>query len=194
MATNVIGIKQTVSELQKLEKTIISAARKDIKSAAEPMRSGIQSAIPSQAPLRGMRHRGRTGWQPENIRVVIKTNFTRKAQAGRTSIVSIVVGGKSGSAGTAGLMIADMAGIRGKIGTGRSREYRTGMSNTSSHRLNGQGRVMINKLSGRFGSPSRFVWREANRHLPEVKTQLSNTIDKVNHDLTNKFKSNRTVG
>lgn len=192
-STKVTGIQETIEVLHQLDKKIIRNARRDIRSAAEPMRAGIASAIPSEAPLRGMRHRGRTGWQPEMTKVVIKTSFSRKAIAGRVSIVSIVVGGKTGSAGTAALMIADMAGIRGKYSRGQSRSYRTGFSAERSHRLNGQGRAMVRALNSKDGSPSRYVWREAKRHLPEINTQLSNTIVKTSKEISENLKRKQMV-
>jgi hypothetical protein len=86
MATSrVTGVAATVKVLKTIDKQIITEARRDLRSGAQPVVSAIKSAIPSEAPLkgksssgsRGMIHNGRTRWQPSGVKVTVRTNFTR---------------------------------------------------------------------------------------------------------------------
>lgn len=185
MATpQVYGVQQTIAELKQIEPKLVTQVRKDLRVAAEPVAASIRSYIPNQPPLRGMRHKGRTSWQPNNVKVTVKTNFSKRAMNREQSLVSIWVGGKKGTVGAAGLQIADMAGRVGKVRTsGRTREYTRGTNNKVSHRLNGQGRSMIDYLTGNWGRPSRFVWRAAELHRSSVQTSVLESLDKVSKEM-----------
>lgn len=153
----VYGIDRTVRELKAVDKNLVNGMRKDLKRAAEPIAATIKSNLPSQPPIRGMRHKGRTGWNVSLIKTKVKTDFSRRASARGDAIVSIWVGGKKGTPGTAGLQIADMAG-RG----------------TSTQTA--QGRAMIRKLSG---AASRYVWKKAEQQLPEINREILISIEKT---------------
>lgn len=185
--TQVYGVQETIAELRKFEPEMINRARKDLKVAAEPMVASIKDYMPNQAPLRGMRHNGRTSWQPSNVKVTVKTSFAKRTFTREQSLVSIWVGGKKGSTGAAGLQIADMAGRVGKVRTsGVTREYqRQGVSRR--HRLNGQGRAMIDYLNANWGRASRFVWRAANLHQQDVQISVMQTIDKLSSEVNRKL-------
>lgn len=183
----VYGVQETIATLRTLEPVLLKEARKDIRVAAEPMASSIKSYIPNEAPLRGMRHNGRTSWQPSNIKVSVRTDFSKRAFTREQSLVKIVVGGKKGTIGAAGLQIADMAGRAGKVKTGgytREYDYR---GTTRKHRRNGQGRSMIEFLNANYGKSSRFVWRAAELHRSSVQTSVMQTLDKVSADMNKKL-------
>jgi hypothetical protein len=100
--------------------------------------------------------------------------------------VSIVVGGKKGTDGAAGLQIADMAGIRNKTTRGVTREYvRNGKART--HRKNGQGKALIEYLNGRYSSASRFVWRGAQTQLPSVRAAVLLSLEKATKKINAKL-------
>lgn len=159
----VYGIDRTVRELKAVDQSLVKGMRADMKVAAEPIAANIRSGLPSQAPIRGMRHKGRTGWNVSAIKATVKTNFSRRASARGNAIVSIWVGGKRtkkgapGTPGTAALQIADMAG------RGRS---------TST----AQGRAMIRALSG---APSRYVWKKAEEQVPQINREILVSIEKT---------------
>jgi hypothetical protein len=165
MVPKVYGIDATIRELKKVEPTAIKDLRKELRVAAEPIATTIRSSLPSQAPIRGMRHKGRTGWNVSAVRTKVKTDFSKKASARGYAIVSIWVGGKKGTPGTAALQIADMAG--------RGRTTKTA-----------KGRAMIRALNG---APSRYVWKKAEQQLPgisrEILISLEKTSAKVNKNL-----------
>jgi hypothetical protein len=163
MVPKVYGIDRTIRELKQVEPTAIKGVRKDLRSAAEPIATTIYSALPSEAPIRGMRHKGRTGWDKSAIKAKVKTDFSRKASNRGYAIVSIWVGGrraKKGQApvrGTAALQMADMAG-RGK-----------GFKTPS-------GKGMIQALSD---SPSRYVWKKAEQQIPQISAEILLSLEKT---------------
>lgn len=175
----VYGVEDTIRKLQMFQPELIKESRKDLRIAAEPIASSIRDYIPNEPPLLGMRHNGRTSWQPNNVRVTVRTDFSKRAFKREESLVKIVVGGKKGSIGAAGLQIADMAGRRNKVrSSGSTRQY-VKNGRTMSHRLNNQGRSMIEYLTGKYATPSRFVWRAASLHVPRVQASVMQTIDKL---------------
>jgi hypothetical protein len=167
--SKVTGVADTVRILNKLDKEIVKQARRDLRSGAQPVADAIKSNIPTEAPLRGMVHNGRTGWKPSGITAKVKTNFTKKAQRNETSLVSIVVGAKGkNSTGAAAFQISDMAGRKAR---GKTRS----------------GRAMISKLNS-VGRASRYVYPAAQRELPYVINQVEGTIKGLSTSLNNELK------
>lgn len=165
MAPRVYGIDATIRELKQVEPTAINDLRKELRVAAEPIATTIRGSIPSEAPIRGMRHKGRTGWNTSAIKTKVKTDFSRKASNRGYAIASIWVGGKKGTPGTAALQMADMAG--------RGRSTRTR-----------QGRAMISKLSG---IPSRYVWKKAEQQIPQISAEMLLSLEKTSKKINKKL-------
>jgi hypothetical protein len=153
----VIGIAETVKALNAIDKDIVKEARKDLRTGAKPVALAIKSNIPSDAPLSGMVHNGRTAWKPSGVKATVKTNFSKKGERLGFSLVSIVVGGKG--QGAAAFQIADIAG-RKKKGKTRS------------------GRAMISALNSK-GKASRYVYPAGLRAMPYVKDSVNGTIKKL---------------
>lgn len=165
----ITGIAETVKILNSIDKDIVKQARKDLRTGAQPLANSIKSAIPTEAPLRGMVHSGRTGWNPSGVSAKVKTNFSKKAERKGTSLVSIVVGGKGKTGtGAAIFQIADMAGrkARGKTPSGRA---------------------MIRSLNAQKKA-SRYVYPAAERELPYVRDQVVATIRKLTKTYNNSLK------
>ena len=187
MATpRVYGVDQTIATLRLVEGTIVTAARRDLRSAAEPVATNIMSWIPDSPPLSGMKHTGRTSWDRSNIKATVRTNFSKRAARNEHSIVSIWVGGKKGTKGAAGLQIADMAGKRNQTSRGETREY-TRRGRPQKHMVNGQGAALINNLGARYATPSRFVWRGAMSQLPKIRSDVLVILEKVSAELNAKL-------
>lgn len=187
MATpQVYGVDQTIATLRLVEGSIVTAARRDLKKAAEPVATNIMNWIPDAPPLSGMKHNGRTGWDRSSIKATVRTNFSKRAARNEHSIVSIWVGGKKGTRGAAGLQIADMAGKRNETSRGTTREYQR-RGRTQRHTLNGQGRALINNLGARYATPSRFVWRGAMSQLPAITADVLVILEKVSAELSAKL-------
>ena len=132
-----------------------------------------------------MRHNGRTSWNSSSIKIRIVTDFSKRAFKNEKPLVKIVVSGSN--PGMAGLFIADMAGKRNKVRTsGLTREYQR-LGKSRRHRLNGQGRSMIEWLTANWGTPSRFVWRAAEMHRTTAQASVMNSLDKISKEMNQKL-------
>lgn len=161
---------EVVVVLNGIDKDIVKRARKDLRTAAQPIVSAVKSNLPREAPLRGMQHIGRTGWKLSGVKVTVRTNFSRKAQRRGSQLVSVVTGGKG--LGAAAFEIADMAGRR---------------SNGSTR----SGRAMIRELNNTSGRASRFVYPAAEAALPYVENEVRDTIRKLQREYTQRLKKGR---
>jgi hypothetical protein len=172
LSIKVTGMAEVVRTLNSIDRDIVKQARRDLKTAAQPIATAVKSNIPSEAPLRGMMHNGRTGWRSSGVKVTIRTNFSKKADINNFQLVSIVVGskGKKGSSvrGAAAFQIADISG-------------RKSSGNTES------GRAMISKLNSIHGA-SRFVYPAAEKQLPYVEHSVRDTIKKLQRDYNKRNK------
>ena len=169
LSMRVVGIAEVAKTLRETEKDLVNRARKDLRTGAKPVADAVKQNIPTEAPLRGMVHSGRTGWQPSGVKVTVRTNFTKKAERKGYQLVSIVAGARGKSApGSAAFQIADMSGRKAK-------------GNTRS------GRAMIRKLNS-SGRASRYVYPAALRQVPYVEDVVRGTIRKLQRDYTNRLK------
>jgi hypothetical protein len=169
LSMRVIGISEVAKTLKGIDNDIVKEARKDLRTGAKPVADAVKQNIPTEAPLRGMVHNGRTAWQPSGVKVTVKTNFTKKAERKGTSLVSIVAGAQGkNSMGAAAFQIADMSGRKRK-------------GNTRS------GRAMIRALNS-SGRASRYVYPAALREVPYVEDVVRGTIRKLQRDYTTRNK------
>jgi hypothetical protein len=165
----VVGIAEVAKTLRETEKDLVNRARKDLRTGAKPVADAVKQNIPTEAPMRGMVHNGRTAWQPSGVKVTVRTNFTKKAERKGYQLVSIVAGSRGKSApGSAAFQIADMAGRKAK-------------GNTRS------GQAMIRKLNSK-GRASRYVYPAALRQVPYVQDVVRGTIRKLQRDYTTRHK------
>ena len=169
LSLRAVGISEVAKTLKGIDNDIVKQARKDLRTGAKPVADAVKQNIPTEAPLRGMVHNGRTAWQPAGVKVTVKTNFTKKAERKGTSLVSIVAGAQGkNSSGAAAFQIADMAG-RKRAGNTRS------------------GRAMIRGLNS-SGRASRYVYPAALRQVPYVEDVVRGTIRKLQRDYTTRNK------
>ena len=163
----VVGIAEVAKTLKVIDNDLVKQARKDLRNGAKPVATAVKNNIPTESPLRGMVHNGRTAWQPSGVKVTVKTNFTKKAERKGTSLVSIVAGAKN-SQGSAAFQIADMAGRKRR---GKTRA----------------GQAMIRKLNAE-GRASRYVYPAALREVPYVQDVVRGTIRKLQREYNNRNK------
>lgn len=170
LGVKVTGMAEVVVTLNGIDKQLVKDARKDLRTAAQPVIRAIKSNIPREAPLTGMQHMGRTGWNLSGVKVTLKTNFSKKAERRGTALVSIVTGSKG--LGGAAFEIADMAGRRS---SGRTRS----------------GKKMISELNATSGRASRFVYPAAEAAMPYVENQMRDTIKKLSREYNKKLKARK---
>ena len=177
MKAQVVGLKETLRDLNKLDKELSKEIRKDIRKVVQPLADAITASVPAGAPLSGMAHSGRTGWQNrKKVAVKLDTRKPRRYvdRPGRT--VTNVVRVTTKDAPTA---IVDMAG---KAGGGASRAPQ------SRRRPN-----FSRALTARLGDPSRFMWRTAENQIDEIQKDMKPIIERVerimNKSLANTYRS-----
>ena len=177
MKAQVVGLKETLRDLNKLDKELSKEIRKDIRKTVQPLADAINAARPDGAPLSGMEHNGRTAWK--NKRPVAVKLDTRKPKRyvdhpGRT--VTNVVRVTTKDAPTA---IVDMAG---RAGGSQSRAPQ------ARQRPN-----FASALTSRLGPPSRFMWPQAENMVGDIQRQMEPIIkrveDAMNRDLKNTYRS-----
>jgi hypothetical protein len=169
LSMRVVGIAEVSKTLKAMDKDLVNQARKDLRTGAKPVADAVKQNIPTEAPLRGMIHNGRTAWKPSGVKVTVKTNFTKKAERKGTSLVSIVAGAQGKNAiGGAAFQIADMSGRKRR-------------GNTAS------GRAMIRALNNNDRA-SRYVYPAALRQVPYVEDVVRGTIRKLQRDYNNRNK------
>jgi hypothetical protein len=177
MKAQVVGLKETLRDLNKLDKELSKEIRKEIRSVVQPLADAINQAIPGGAPLSGMDHNGRTGWgNRKKVAVKLDTRKPRKYvdRPGRT--VTNVVRVTTKDAPTA---IVDMAGRAG--GT------------QSLAPLARRRPRFASALNSRLGPPSRFMWATAEGQLDELQRNMMPIIKRVedimNRDLKNTYRT-----
>lgn len=163
MSIQVVGLKETLRDLNKLDPALRREIGRDIRRIVKPVADNVNQRIPEGAPLSGMDHQGRTGWSNRKP-VVVKTD-TRKPRyrPGRPfrDIVSVIrVGTKD-----APTAIVDMAGKAGGNNSRRGPQY--------------QRPNFARALSSRLGPPSRFMWRDIDGHVEAVVTELQPVIERI---------------
>jgi len=188
LSMRVVGMAEVAKTLKTLDNDLIKQARKDLRTGAKPVADAVKANIPSQAPLRGMIHNGRTAWQPSGVKVTVKTNFTKKAERKGTSLVSIVAGAQGkNSMGAASFQIADISGRKSTSGRSEPIKPYAYKGGIRTHRKNGQGRAMIRALNAQ-GRASRYVYPAALRQVPYVEDVVRGTIRKLQRDYNNRNK------
>jgi len=182
---NVTDYRDMLRAINKIEPTLARAVKRNIKDIAERPRKAIRSAIPSTAPIRGMKRKlspvGKT-WNNRGASrtVTIKQyNMPQTRKIGDTRVLSMVKLKISSPA----TIIADMAG-RGNVrlkGLTAWYTYPLAKAGVRRHTVTSQGYYMIDALSklGRGNEPSRMVYPAAESVMPQVADEFAALINYV---------------
>jgi hypothetical protein len=161
-SVEVYGIRETLAEIRDVEPDLFFEIRAYMKRAGDTLGRRVQGNIPLLAPTSGFRHRGRTAWKPATTKTIVSGRNARKGMDGATPLLQVAVNG-------AAVSIADMAGRGGgKTRLQRTRTY-DWKGGTRQHNVTTQGQAMMRALGG---SPSRYVWPEAEAALPMIQTYV----------------------
>lgn len=166
------GLRETINILSRFDKELTKELRQDLAKVSAPLVTAIRSNIPSYPPIRGFKHSGRTAWPTGPVKIQTKLNTSRSRRGLEKTLVKI-------SIINAGVEIADMAGQRNDVKTsGQSRSYAKG-SVIMNHRLNSQGKYMIDALSqtGR-GKASRYIYPVVEKFKDTITMEVEKTIFK----------------
>ena len=161
MKIQVKGVAETMRELGKINPSLKRELNKDIRKVLKPMLTEITQSIPTLAPLPGMIHNGRTGWNNrKNPLIKIdarkpRRNLNEPRMSVPVNIVRITTKG-------APVAIVDMAGKAGGVSSKREAKYRRPMFASSLE-----------------GEPSRFMWAKAADSLSMIEREMDSTIKAV---------------
>lgn len=172
MSIQATGLKEALRDLNKLDPALRREIGKDIRRVVKPLADEINQRVPGGAPLSGMNHNGRTGWNRRKA-VAVKLD-TRKPRNHPSrpfrDIVSVVrVGTKD-----APTAIVDMAGKAGGSSSRRAPQFR---------RPN-----FASALSSRLGPPSRFMWRDIDNQVELVVRELEPIMKRVEDEMNRDLK------
>ena len=191
-----------VRELRKVDKELPRALKRNYRKIGKPLQSAVKKAIPNTAPLGprknpklggmtpGMATNGRLGWgsgptlsgekrKPAKS-VFIDTPARKKESPRKFSILRLRVT-------SAATSMADMAGRSGravnKYSVTRPYSIRLfgGPVIERTHRINNQGRRLIENLAGARGkvksNASRYAWPSVEKNLDKAKIEAATVID-----------------
>ena len=167
----VLGINQSLAVLNQYQRDVVKDLRKDISEVASPLVTAIKANIPNSAPIRGFSHNGRTAWPKRPVKIQIKLATSKSSRRQRTATAKIVIT-------NAGVEIADMAGKKNKVqSSGLTRAYAKG-NVIMRHRLNNQGRYMIDALSSTgYGRASRYIYPAVDKYEQRIRMEIDKTIE-----------------
>lgn len=146
-ASQVVGVRDTLAKLKKVEPKLRRQVTSQMRRAAKPVQRGIQNQIPTQTPMSGWTS-GRYGFDGGAARKGVK--IKAGGRASRKKSVWPLLSIEQRNAGGA---VFDMAGRRSS-------------GNTPS------GRAFIRTLNARHGRASRSMWKGAEAKLPEVQKEV----------------------
>lgn len=183
VSVTVTGVKETVAALKWADQNAIKKLRQELKGVMQSEISTIVSGIPAFAPIRGMRHNGRTKWkQPKG-----KVSFTPggvRGFAGR-EFSPLVTLEFTGGTNSVGFDMAELAGIRrhpprsrSKIANSTSYGKQRG---DGSHAVTSQGNYFISALEDAHpikGKAGRFAYDLFLRRQPVIQKKAIDFVDK----------------
>ena len=157
----VVGLKQALSTLNRIDKDARKQVTKDYRKIVDPVVKDARAHIPKQAPLSGFKYPMRKG--PDE-----KPLWTGK----EASAVRAYVSGKKPRTFGAYTSSLGVFGIRWGLAT-------AALFDQSQHFKTPQGQSMIDVLNRTFGRPSRIMWKAWERSHNGVEEGMRDLINRV---------------
>jgi hypothetical protein len=177
MKADVVGLKEALRDLNKLDRELRKEINRDIQTIVKPIAQMLDQRVPKAAPLSGWQTSGgKKPWAPRKFAVRTDARAPRR-RPGRPghSVLSVVRISSQGAA----VAIADMAGRAGGNTSRRDPRFR---------RPN-----FAPALTAQLGPASRFAWRDLDDTVREANENLKPIIKRVeealNRDLSNTYRS-----
>ncbi len=198
-----------IKELNRVQPTLVTELRNDFKRIAKPAQAAVKKEIPADPPTSGIHSRrrsnnvsgfkpiampGRLTWGSNSQNKNTPVKSVKIETPARSSVSKSIVKSPKGQASiarlrvdNAGVVLADMAKKVGKRQMTREYDYSRSRTGKRRHLNNRQGQGMINSLTRRYGGPSRFAWKGAEKAMPKVRAEtvvvLSMAYSKINRRL-----------
>jgi hypothetical protein len=152
----VVGVKETLRELSKLEPDLRKEIVKDFKQIVKPVIDEVRGNLPTEPPLSGFARSWKGGaifpWGTTTVSKSIAAKVDTRKRGNSLAVLKVVLKSAGGT-------VADMAGKRGG----------------STPR----GQIMIAELEKRFGRASRFMWPGYERRAQDVQDEIEKVADKI---------------
>jgi len=181
---NINDVRGIIRALNNIEKGLRAELMREAKAPAKRLdQTVIKPAIRRIQPLSGFkRGNGRLSWDhTANAKgghvAIDKTQVQFRTSGSKTSTTTSLVSVKVLNPA---VIITDIAGRSGRAvgkgykGTGFTRPYQRN-GKTIRHRINGQGRAMIQRLGGHA---SRYLWPAVMTMQPVVAAEIQQIVDK----------------
>jgi hypothetical protein len=166
-SVEVYGIRETLAEIRKVDQDLFFAIRGHMKKAGDNLGNRVISNSPMLGPTKGFKnHRGRTAWKPGTFKTEVSGRNARKGVSGSTPLLAVRFGGVA-------FNIADMAGKANKTAKPVTEIY-DWRGTRRRHKVTTQGKAMISALGG---SPSRYIWSEAEGQLPMIQQSVLSGVE-----------------
>jgi putative transposon-encoded protein len=169
----VVGLKEALRELQKIDPKLRLKVTKDFKKITKPVEQAAKVLIPKQPPLSGWAKGWKTksgyqmlpdsGWQGAKADKLVKSKVSSKRPreyAGVASNVTVFMANT----------VFDVAGRLNKNGDTKA------------------GALMIQALERKFGKASRVLWRAYDANKAEVERQTLELTKQVMADVGKSLK------
>lgn len=152
----VVGAKETLRELSKIEPELRKEIIKDFKQVVAPVVEEAKRAVPSNAPLSGFMRSWKGGkvfpWDGSAVLKSIAAKVDTRKRGNALAVLKVQL---KSAAGT----VADISGKRG--------------GSTAA------GAQMIRNLEQRYGKASRFMWPSYERRAKDIERGVRGLVDQV---------------
>lgn len=149
-SVTVVGIKEALRELQKVEPDLAKEIKKDFKQIVAPVVGDAKSQV-VPLPLSGMSRNWKSGkifpWSQSAVAKSIIARYSNRRKGNSLAVFSVTMKSPAGT-------IFDIAG------------------RSSSNRLGAA-------LDSLYGKASRLMWPTYERHADEVNKNMGDLVDKI---------------
>ena len=168
------SVREAIAELKQIDTKIFNGLKKDIRGELSGLASGISAAWPQEGELSGLNGRGRTSYAKPRVSISITPG---KSARTLVSIKAVIPSNQVGA------KIAELAGMRGEVRVGgQSRAYAGILGEKKTHRLNGQGAYLIDRLNRRSplaGRGGRYGWKYFVSQKSEVRAKGERILNRI---------------
>lgn len=175
--TKVVGLSETLRELQKMDKEMVKQIRKDFRQIAKPAIKDIRYFMPDTEPLTGMR-KGRLQFDPKRadsrIGAYVRPYKKRRKSANveTHSLFNIEERDPGGS-------IFDIAGRKSSGGNKARRKTANGSVKIVTFKQTFIANLQTYAPRGSYNArASRAMWPGAEKGLPDMANQVQDAVNK----------------
>lgn len=174
--TTVIGLSETLRELQKMDTEIVKEIRKDWRRIAKPAIRDIRDLTPNKEPLTGMR-KGRLQYDPKKVdsRVGAYLRFPKKTRKTINVQYHSIFNLEQRDAGGS---IFDIAGRKSSGGNKARRKMPDGSTKVLVFKQTFIANLKEYSPRGQYrAAASRSMWPGAEKSLPQLSNEIEQSVN-----------------